>query len=328
MNRREFLTTTAAAGSLMALSQPAKATAGASNAPVKSVPKIDTHQHLWDLKKLQPPWLKGAPKVLSQSYVTSDYIEATRGLNVVKTVYMEVDVAVDDQNREAKHVIELSKSDEHPTIGAVISGRPNSETFEPYIRQYADSKQIRGVRQVLHVESAKSGMCLEKQFVKSVQLLGKLRKTFDLCMRPTELADAAKLAGMCPDTTLVLDHCGNADPKAWLKKSGEEPWHKVDEWKRGLEAAAKHQNVYCKISGIVARAPEGWTSDHLAPIIEFCIKTFGWDRVLFGGDWPVCLLGGPFASWVAALNEVLSSRTFAEKQMLYHDNAIKVYGLS
>jgi predicted TIM-barrel fold metal-dependent hydrolase len=323
MKRREFI----AASAVAAVAPKLNAAPKSLPPEPKSVPKIDTHQHLWDLAKFQPPWLKNAPEVLSQSYVTSDYVEATRGLNVVKTVYMEVDVAVADQNREAQHVIELSKSDEHPTAGAVISGRPDSETFEAYIRQYANSKQVCGVRQVLHVNTTKRAMCLGTQFVKSVQLLGELNKTFDLCMRPSELADAAKLAKKCPDTTLILDHCGNADPKAFMAEPTDEPWHKVDEWKRGLAAFAKNQNTFCKLSGIIARAPNGWTSDHLAPIIEFCLETFGFERVVFGGDWPVCLLGGPYGCWVNALNEVIGHSPFADRKKLYHDNALKAYGL-
>ncbi len=325
MNRRDFLMTSASASILAGVrtahAEPAK------TAQPTAIPKIDTHQHLWDLKKLSPPWLANAPEVLSRSYVTHDYLDATRGLNIVKTVYMEVDVAAADQDREVAHVIELSKSDQHPTCGAVISGRPNSTTFEKYIRRHAPSKYVRGVRQVLQVGSAKRGLCLEKQFVKSIQLLGQLGKTFDLCMRPMELTDAAKLAERCPDTKLILDHCGNADPKAFLPASREEPWHTVDRWKRGLADFAKHDNAYCKISGIVARAPKGWNSDHLAPIIEFCLDTFGFDRVVFGSDWPVCLLGAPLASWVAALNEVISAHSAADRRKLYHDNAMRIYGL-
>ena len=325
MQRREFLTTTAAAALLT--SSDSSAATQSDRRTQRSIPKIDTHQHLWDLSRFQPPWLSGAPPVLAQSYVTSDYISATRGLDIVRTVYMEVDVAVADQNREAAHVIELSRSEAHPTCAGIISGRPNSEAFEAYIRQHADSKHIRGVRQVLHVDGTERGHCLEPQFVKSVQLLGTLGRTFDLCMRPTELNDAAGLAELCPETTLILDHCGNADPRAFVPDSAEEPWHTVDEWKRGLAAFAGHDNAYCKISGIVARAPQGWNCDHLAPIVEFCLETFGFDRVVFGSDWPVCLLGGPLASWVAALNEVIAERPATERRKLYHDNAVRVYGL-
>lgn len=329
MQRREFLITSAAAGLAAGTGSVSALSADqADRQGLVAIPKIDTHQHLWDLKQFQPPWLSTAPKVLSHSYVTSDYVEATRGLNIVRAVYMEVDVAPADQNREAQHVMEISQSNQHPTCAGIISGRPDSDEFEGYIRQYADSKYVRGVRQVLHVDSAKPGLCLKPQFVKSVQLLGQLGKTYDLCMRPTELSDAARLAEQCPDTSLILDHCGNADPKAFLRNSAEAPWHDVDVWKRGLAAFAKRENAYCKISGIVARAPQGWNADHLAPIIDYCLETFGNDRVVFGSDWPVCLLGGPLAAWVSALNEVIAHRSTEDKRKLFHDNAIRIYRLS
>jgi predicted TIM-barrel fold metal-dependent hydrolase len=294
-----------------------------------ALPIIDTHQHLWDLSKFQPPWLKGAPAILSKSYVTQDYLEATAGLNIVKAVYMEVDVAPEQQVEEAEQVIALSKSQDHPTVGAVISGRPNSASFKPYITRFKDSPYIKGVRQVLHAPSAPRGLCLEKQFVVSMKLLGELGMSFDLCMRPTELADGAKLAGLCPDTRFVVDHCGNADPKAFMPSSGEVPSHTVDQWKRDLAKLASRPNVICKISGIVASAPKGeWKSDILAPPINFCLDEFGPDRVVFGGDWPVCLLGASYRRWVESLKEVIGDRSEIEQRKLLHDNAESFYRLA
>lgn len=329
LHRRDFMKHTSigtmATASLTGLSPLNSFAVDAKN----TLPIIDTHQHLWDLTKFQPPWLSGAPEILSRSYVTEDYLEATSGLNVVKAVYMEVDVAPNQQVEEAEHVIALSKSDDHPTVGAVISGRPNSAGFKPYITQFKDSAYIKGVRQVLHAPNAPQGLCLEKQFVASMQLLGELNMSFDLCMRPTELADGAKLAQLCPDTRFVVDHCGNADPKAWMLSSGEEPTHKADQWKRDLAKLADCPNVICKISGIVARAPQDeWKSDILAPAINFCLDEFGPDRVVFGGDWPVCLLGASYRRWVVSLKEVISNRSEADQRKLLHDNAKKFYRLS
>ena len=326
--RRQFLQATG--GALVANAAAIPQQSEAMNEPEK-LPIVDTHQHLWDLSKFKPPWLGGAPKVLSQSYVTKDFLEATAGLNVVKAVYMEVDVAPQDQVREAEHVISLSKSTAHPTVAAVISGRPNSEGFAAYIRRFKEDPQIKGVRQVLHVDSAPRGLCLEKQFVASIRLLGEMGRSFDLCMRPTELSDGLKLAQQCPDTRFIVDHCGNADPKAFLtasRRGDEEPWHQADQWKRDMDRLASAKNVVCKISGIVARAPQGWKADDLAPIIDFCLLQFGPDRVVFGGDWPVCLLGSSYRGWVEGLKQVISSRKVAEQRKLLHDNAVKLYGLA
>lgn len=294
----------------------------------KSLPIIDTHQHLWDLSKFDLPWLKEVPAVLKKSYVTKDFLEATSGLNVVKAVYMEVDLAENQQVAEAEHVIALSKSDEHPTAAAVISGRPNSEQFASYIRKYEGNRYIQGVRQVLLAEGQR-GFCLQKQFVKSIQLLGEMGMCFDLCMRPEELEDGVRLAKLCPRTRFVVDHCGNADPKAFLRSSTEPPTHKVTPWRRDMADFAQQPNVICKISGIVARVPQdGWDSAMLAPIVNYCLDQFGPQRVVFGGDWPVCLLGTSYRRWVNALQEVIGNRSEVHQRSLLHDNAQKFYRLA
>ena len=324
LTRREFVSATATAVGAMSLPS-----VGRSAAAPKQLPIIDTHQHLWDLDKFQLPWHEGAPDVLKKTYVTSDYLTATKGLNVVKTVYMEVNVLEKLQNLEADHVVALCKSDEHPTVAAVISGRPNSKKFKKYMQRFANSPYIRGIREVLHDPDKPQGLCLQPQFVRSMQLLGEMNMSFDLCMRPMELDDGWKLAKQCPDTHFIVDHCGNADPKAFLKNAPpEEPWHTVDVWKRGVDRLAGLDNVTMKISGIVARAPQGWSSEHLAPIIDFCLQQFGPDRVVFGGDWPVCLLGASYAQWVAALKEVISSRPVADQRKLLYDNAQRLYRLA
>ncbi len=294
------------------------------------IPIIDTHQHLWDLVEFQPPWLKEADPKIAAKHAISDYLAETTGLNVIKAVYMEIDVAPVDQNKEADYVLSLIRTGQSPTVAAVISGRPDAAGFAAYIKRYRDNPLIKGVRQVLHVESAPRGMCLQPQFVKSMQLLGEMNKSFDLCMRPTELADGAALAEQCPDTRFIVDHCGNADPNAWkanTSKSAKPPSHSVEQWQRDIEKLAKCPNVICKISGIVARAPQGWTADFLAPAIDFCLDQFGPNRVVFGGDWPVCKLGASFAEWVKGLKEIISQRPREEQERLFYKNAEQFYGV-
>ena len=294
------------------------------------LPIIDTHQHLWDLVKVRPPWLADAAKILRQRYDTEEFVKATQGLNVVKAVYMEVDVAPNEHLSEAKRVIALSKSDANPTVAAVISGRPDSVEFAPYIRQFADNPYIKGVRQVMHVDGTPPGFCLRSQFGKSMALLGELDKSFDICIRPSELHDAVKLCHAYPDTRFILDHCGNADPTAFLptEQLEKEPWHNKTTWLRDIESLSKCDNLTCKISGIVARAPKDWTPDHLAPIINHCLDSFGPDRVVYGGDWPVCLLGASYAKWVNGLKAVIANRPLEQQRKLLHDNAQRIYKLS
>ncbi len=326
LERREFLKMSVLGGVSTALAS-SNCHAAALN---DALPIIDTHQHLWDLVQFQPPWLNGADAKISSKHDMSNYLNETAGLNVVKAVYMEVDVAPADQDKEADYVLSIIATKKTPTVAAVISGRPGSEKFADYMKRHKDNSLIKGVRQVLHADSAVRGLCLQPQFVKSVQLLGEMGKSFDLCMRPTELADGASLAQKCPDTRFIVDHCGNADVSAWQPKAQQTtaPGHTVEQWKSDMGKLAKQSNVICKISGIVARAPKGWKPEVLAPAINFCLDEFGPDRVVFGGDWPVCKLGASYVEWVQGLKQIVASRPLAEQKKLFHDNAVKQYGLS
>ena len=281
------------------------------------LPIVDTHQHLWDLSKFRLPWLKGGD-VFNKSHVMSDYLKATAGLNVVQTVYMEVDVAPEQQTEEAEYVIGLCERADTPMAAAVIGGRPASDAFPKYIGQFKDSAYIKGVRQVLHGDSTPPGYCLDDRFIKGVRLLGGLGKRFDLCMRARELTDAAKLIDACPDTRFILDHCGNADVRAKDRSA----------WRKDIAEVAKRKNVVCKVSGIVATAEPGkWTADDLAPIINHTMDVFGPERVMFGGDWPVCTKAATYKQWVAALKEIVADRTEEAQKKLFRDNAVRFYGL-
>jgi L-fuconolactonase len=205
---------------------------------------------------------------------------------------------------------------------AVISGRPASSGFRPYISKFEGSPYIKGVRQVLHGEGTPRGYCLDKQFVKGIQLLGELGMSFDLCMRSGELLDGDKLVAQCPKTRFIVDHCGNmsvqeSDPKA--RKA----------WLDGMQALAQRDNVVCKVSGIVASAKKDWKPADLKPNIADTIRLFGHDRVMFGGDWPVCTLAATYAQWVAALKQITGElkMTRADQEKLFHDNAVRFYGL-
>ncbi len=317
LTRRDVLKTAAVAAASAPLALFAK------DSEMDSIPIIDTHQHLWDLTKFKLPWheTEEGADVLKKSFVMQDYFAATKGLNVVQTVYMEVDVAPEQQDAEADYVLALCKQKDNPMTGAVISGRPaDAKKFAAYMKRFADNKLIKGVRQVLHGPTTPAGYCLQPGFVESVKLLGDMGKCFDFCMRPVELMDCVKLVDQCPKTRFVLDHCGNGP--VVVKDKAE-----YDTWLTGLKELAQRPNVVCKISGIVASAAKDWKAADLAPVINPSLEAFGEDRVMFAGDWPVCTLRASFAEWVTALKEVIRDRSPEFKKKLFHDNAVKFYDL-
>mgnify|MGYP006423549157 CR=1 FL=1 len=288
---------------------------------------IDTHQHLWDLSRFRLPWLEGLD-ALDRSFTLDHYTEAIDGLGVVSSVYMEVDVADDQQQDELGYVSDLCAHAGNCMSGAVVSGRPAEPGFADWVRLLQADPAIKGVRQVLHVPEATRGTCCQASFLHGIRLLGEAGLRFDVCLRPGELADAERLAAGCPDTLLILDHCGNPNPNIVAGVAPDGGAHTADDWRRGMAALGERSNVICKISGIAAAA--GDTSnlaELLAPTINHCLDVFGPDRVVFGGDWPVCTLGATYAEWVAALRAVIASRSASEQSRLLHDNAARLYAL-
>ena len=290
-----------------------------------TIPIIDTHQHLWDTDQFELPWLEGAA-VLKKNHTMADYLAAVEGLDVAKTVYMEVDVAAHDREREVEFVIDLCSRDDNPMAGAVICADPGSPGFEDYVRKFAGSPSIKGVRRVLHAPETEKGRCLGEDFVRDVQLLGELGLSFDICLRPNELVDAVELADRCPGTRFIVDHCGNADP-AVVAGTSNGSSHGREQWMQDMEALGQRPHVVCKISGIVARVSDPWSPADLAPTVNHCLDVFDPERVVAASDWPVCTLGAPVAAWFAALREIISSRSAADQQRLLHDNAVQLYSL-
>ena len=174
---------------------------------------------------------------------------------------------------------------------------------------------------MLHVESTPPGYCLQPAFLKGVRLLGELGLSYDMCVRAAELPNYAKLAADCPNTRFILDHCGNPSAKFTAAQS--------EQWKKDLALVAARPNVVCKVSGFLANGyePGKWTAETIAPVVNHVQDTFGPDRVMFGGDWPVVLAAGSYKDWLTALRQVISNRPEAQQRKLLHDNAAKFYGI-
>jgi len=319
-SRRNFLgvAATATAGWLAM-------TTNAADAPLYNGEIIDTHQHLWDLKEFKLPWIGGlkdkAREVLGRSYTLRDYAEASQGLGVKRAVYMEVDVAEEQQLKEVEFVTKICAEGKAPTVAAVVSGRPASDGFKDYLDRLKGNKYVKGLRQVLHTPATTAKFCLEDRFVKGVQLLGERGLSFDLCFRNDQLDYGAELIDRCPQTRFILDHCGN-------------PHHgtlDIEGWKKALAkvAGTKNRNVMCKVSGLYANVTaQQWPADKLAPIVRTVIDQFGWDRVLFASDWPVVNLGASFKTWVEAVKQIVRSDMAENQARLFRDNAVKFYGLA
>lgn len=274
----------------------------------------DTHLHVVDRARLRYPWISGTP-ALDRDWLIESYEAEARSIGIAQALHMEVDVASEDIEAEIDYVENLCRREGSIVIGIIAACRPESDGFAAQLERAQDRPHVVGFRRVLHV--APDDTSRSVTFRASMDRLAEADLPFDLCVLARQLPLAIELADASPRTRFVLDHCGVPDiaADAWAS------------WASDIAALAKRPNVSAKISGIPAYAAPGWTDGELARWMIHVIACFGFDRLVWGGDWPVCTLGGGLTSWVSATRAILAGASAEERTALYSGNAARIWGL-
>lgn len=273
--------------------------------------RIDTHQHLWDLEQLPYSWCAGIP-ALNRSFRLLDYLAAARTVEIVKTVFVEGDVDEPNALAEATQIQSLAES--HPLIAGIVAGaRPERPDFDQQLTALRRLPKLRGIRRVLHVVPDEISQSV--LFVENLRKLEEYGLTFDLCLLARQLPLGMRLARECPGVQFVLDHCGVPNIKGKV----------FDPWRAQIAEMAALPNVVCKISGLVAYAGADWSVEELRPWVEPVVASFGWDRILWGGDWPVCTLAASLEQWAGATDQLFAAATEAQREKVFYKNAENIY---
>ncbi|HXE23491.1 MAG TPA: amidohydrolase [Roseiarcus sp.] len=278
-------------------------------------PIIDTHLHLIYREKLSYPWLSDvAPLNRDFSYET--YAVEARRCGVTDALHMEVDVAPGDIEAETRNVEDLAGRPQSLLRGAISACRPEDDGFPAFLDRQRADPFVKGFRRVLHV--VPDGLSEGATFRANIRRLAGASLPFDLCVRPDQIDKAIALADVAPSVQFVLDHCGVPA----IKDRAEHPW------REHIAEIARRPNVAVKISGVVAYAdPASWTVDDIRPYVEHAIESFGWDRVVWGSDWPVCTLTASLSIWVAAAQAITLGSSADERARLFSLNARRIWRL-
>lgn len=277
---------------------------------------FDTHLHLIYLDKLVYPWLDDFAALRNDSTYDS-YATIARRVGISGVLHMEVDVAENDIEAETAMIHELMAPKDSLLRGAISSCRPESTDFQPFLERQLQLSHVKGFRRVLHV--VPDEISTTNVFRENVKRLSGTGLTFDLCVLPAQLPLAAQLVDHCPEVTFILDHCGVPD----VRGQSFEPWAKH------MRTLAERDNVMAKISGVMAYGdPDTWSLDDIRPYVEHTINAFGWKRVVWGSDSPVCTLGGQIETWVAATHALLDGCSTEEKAALLRNNAAALWSVS
>jgi len=277
-------------------------------------PIIDTHVHFLDTNRFRYPWVREMP-ALNRPFLLDDYRKATASVDVEAMVFLQCEVDPSQAMEEAKWVMALAHDE--PRIKVIVPWAPleKPDVSRAFLEELRASPLVKGVRRQIQPEPDPE-FCLRPDFVRGVQMLTRYEMSFDICISHVQMANTIKMVRQCPEVTFILDHIGKPDIKNHVRRP----------WSRELKILSELPNVYCKISGLITEADhEKWTKEDLKPYIDNVITCFGFDRVIYGGDWPVVTLAGEYSRWLDALEWALEGCSADELQKLFHDNALSVY---
>ena len=273
---------------------------------------IDSHQHFWKVgHSFGPKFEEGS--VLNRDFLPEHIKPLRDGCGVQRTIAVQAVGSVD----ETRWLLQLAKKSAYiaGVVGWVDLTSPNvGQTLDELM---TDSR-LRGVRHLVEFENDPDWL-LREDVTTSLQEVSKRGLTYDLLVRPCHLKHVVTLAERVPELRMVVDHLAKPSHDATT----------IDQWSQDLAAVARVPTIYCKLSGMITEAPAGsWQSADFKPLVETVLELFGDDRIMFGSDWPVCLLAGTYIDVYQVLVQTLRPIPHERFARIFGSNAQRFYGLT
>ena len=275
---------------------------------------VDSHVHFWDPARLPYPWLDGVPG-LNRPFLTPDYAKASAPQRVKKMIFVEGGCDPAHSLAEVDWVTGLANAE--PRLKGVVAHAAveKGTAARVDLEKLLERQLVKGVRRNLQGE-ADLAFCLRPEFLAGVRLLVDFNFSFDVCVRADQLPSVTELICRTPEVTFVLDHFGK--PPA---RDGQ-----TEPWAGHIKALAILPNVVCKISGLTTEADwNRWAPSDLKFYFEHVLHCFGFDRVLFGSDWPVMTLATSFDGWVETVQGFLTHANDSDRTKLFQTNSERIY---
>ncbi|WP_346860975.1 amidohydrolase family protein [uncultured Draconibacterium sp.] len=271
---------------------------------------IDTHHHYWNYNPVDFDWIDDEMANIRKSFLPNDLKQTLAETNVNGVISVQARQCLEETDWL------LSMAAEHDFMKGIIGWVPlTSPEIEPVLEKYQNNSWLKGVRHVVQGEPDPE-FILGKQFNAGISKLKDFDLVYEILIFEHQLANTIKFVDQHPNQQFVLDHI--AKPR--IKDNLLQPWANL------LKELAKRENVSCKISGMVTEANyKNWTEAQLKPYFDVVLEAFGAERILFGSDWPVCLVATEYKNWLAVVAGVIDKLSENEKELFYFKNAEKLY---
>ena len=273
---------------------------------------IDSHHHFWNYDPVQYDWIDDSMKLIRTDFLPGNLEQTIRGAGVDGVISVQARQSL----TETDWLLEMAR--QHSFIKGIVGWVPLcSSNIEPLLERYSNEKFLKGVRHVIQGEPDPEYM-LRSDFNYGLSLLKNYQLVYDILIVEQQLPDTIRFVDQHEEQLFVLDHLA----KPLIKGNVISPW------KENIRELAKRPHVNCKISGMVTEADiKGWTAAQLRPYFDVVLEAFGPDRLLFGSDWPVCLVATTFRQWLELVLENISAFSTSEQDRIMGRNAERIYNL-
>ena len=273
--------------------------------------KIDAHQHFWKYSAAEYGWIDDQMSIIRRDFLPPDLEREIRNAGVDGVVSVQVRQTLE----ETRWLLTVAAQNDF--VKGVVGWVPLTE---PSIRDELDllrsNPRLRAVRHV--VQDEPDGYLLRKDFNAGVSVLQEVGLAHDLLIHERQLPEATRFVDQHPRQVFVLDHLAKPRVKG----------DRLDPWRQRVKELARRENVYCKISGLVTEADfKAWTEAQLQPYLETVLEAFGPTRLMFGTDWPVCLVACSYGRWFEIVSRFAASLSSDEQASLFGQTAALAYGL-
>lgn len=273
---------------------------------------IDSHQHFWNYSPSRQAWITEQMAVLKRDFLPSDLLKIYERNAVAGCVAVQAD----GSEEETDFLLQLAE--QNSFIKGVVGWVDlQDRNVESRLRHYQSFPKLKGFRHVVQDEPDPDFM-LREDFRMGLKVLEAFNYTYDILIYPHQLDAAIKTVEDFPTINFVLDHIAKPD----IKNS------RFDNWLPKIKRLAQSPNVSCKVSGMVTEAAwRNWTQEDFVPYLEVVTEAFGMDRLMFGSDWPVCLLSGNYEEVLGIVKTYMAQFTQADQQQVFYTNALSFYRL-
>jgi L-fuconolactonase len=275
--------------------------------------KIDAHQHFWKYDPVRGAWMTPEMYKIQRDFMPEDLQPVLEQNGVDGCVLVQVDQSEDEND----FMLDLAR--DHDFIKGIVGWVDlRHPDVEQRLEHYKKYPKLRGFRHILQGEHDRAFM-LSPSFKRGIALLERHDYTYDILIYPDQLGYTRDFVGSFPDQRFVLDH---------IAKPHIKDRYITDEWKDAIRAVAAHKNVYCKISGMVTEADwHHWKPEHFRVYLDTIVEAFGVDRIMYGSDWPVCLVAASYQQVLQIVQDYFAPFSETDKAAFFGGNAINFYKL-